>query len=63
MASPLNPMAIPAVTYEYLFCLPSIEQLQPLIRWKAWGLLLGSCTPGTTGHQLQPLNMNTTGSL
>jgi hypothetical protein len=26
MASPPNPMTVPIVTYEYLFCLPSSEQ-------------------------------------
>jgi hypothetical protein len=35
----------------------------PPARWKARGLLSGSCTPGTVGHQLQPINLDTVGSL
>jgi hypothetical protein len=54
MASPPNPVAVPIVSYEYLFCLPSSERPRSPIRWKARGLLSGSCTPTTAGHRLQP---------
>jgi hypothetical protein len=63
MSLPSNPVAVPAVTYEYLFCLSSSEWLWPPGRWKARGLLLGSCTAGTVGHQLRPKNLDTTDSL
>jgi hypothetical protein len=35
----------PAVTYEYLFCLPSSDQLRPTARRNAQGLLSGFSTP------------------
>jgi hypothetical protein len=54
MVSPLNPVAVPVVTYVYLFRLPSREQPRPPARPKARGLLLGSCTLGTAGHRLRP---------
>jgi hypothetical protein len=56
-------MMAPAVTYEYLFCLHSSERLRPPIRRKAQGLLSGSCTPGTVGHQLWPKILDMTGSI
>jgi hypothetical protein len=34
MASPLNPVVVPIVTYVYLFCLPLSEQPQPPTQWK-----------------------------
>jgi hypothetical protein len=49
MASPPNPTAIPAVTYEYLFYLPSSDRLRPPTRRKARGLLTMSCTLGYHG--------------
>jgi hypothetical protein len=52
MASPPNPAAVPVVTYEYLFCLPSSEWPRPLSRPVAQGLLSGSCTPCIMGHWL-----------
>jgi hypothetical protein len=57
--TPLNPAVVPAVSYEYLFDLPSSERLRPLARRKVWGLLLGSCTSGIVGHLLQPKNLDT----
>jgi hypothetical protein len=63
MASPPNPMVVPTVTYEYLSCLPSSEQLWPPAQWKAQVLLSGPCTLVTTGRYLQPKNLVTTGSL
>jgi hypothetical protein len=51
--TPLNPAAVPTVSYEYLFCLPSSEWLWLPARRKDWGLLSGSCTPGTAGCQLR----------
>jgi hypothetical protein len=53
MASPLNHVVVPIVTYEYLFCLLSSEWLRPPTRHKAQGLLSGSCTPSTVGHGLR----------
>jgi hypothetical protein len=61
MASPLNPPMALIITYEYLFCLPSSERLRSPIGRKARGLLSGSCTPGTTGHQLWPINQDMIG--
>jgi hypothetical protein len=49
MASPLNPVVVPAVTYEYLFFLRLSDRLRSPTRWKARGLLTGSCTPGYHG--------------
>jgi hypothetical protein len=46
MASPLNPAVVHTVTYEYLFCLPSSDWLQPSTRQEDRGLLTGSCTLG-----------------
>jgi hypothetical protein len=54
MASPPNPTAVPVVTYEYLFYIPSSERLWPPAQQKAWWLLSGSCTPSTVGRRLQP---------
>jgi hypothetical protein len=51
MVTPLNPAVVPAVSYEYLFCLPSSEWLHPPARWKVQRLLLKSCTLGTAGHR------------
>jgi hypothetical protein len=58
----LNPMVVLAVSCEYLCCHPSSGQLWPPDRWKARGQLSGSCTLGTTGHQLHPDNLDMTGS-
>jgi hypothetical protein len=63
MSLPLNVVAVPTVTYEYPFCLPSSERLWPPTQQKARGLLSGSCTLATTGRLLWPKNMDTTGSL
>jgi hypothetical protein len=52
MASPLNHATAPVVTYEYLFSLSSSKRPWAPTRWKSQGLLSGSCTPGTVGHQL-----------
>jgi hypothetical protein len=41
--TPPNPAVVPAVSYEYLFDLPSSERFRPLARRKVRGLLLGSC--------------------
>jgi hypothetical protein len=62
IVTPLNPVVAPTTSYEYLFCLPSIDQIQPPAQWKARTLLSGSCTPGTVGHQLRPKNPFTTNS-
>jgi hypothetical protein len=48
MASPPNPMMVPIVAYEYIFCLLLSERPRPLTQQKAQGLLLGSYTLGTT---------------
>jgi hypothetical protein len=61
--SPLNPAEVPTVTYEYLFCPPSSDQLRPPAQWRARGLLSGSSTPGTVGCQLQPKILDTVDSL
>jgi hypothetical protein len=61
--TPANPMVAPTVSYEYLFYHPSSEQLRPPAQWKAWGLLLGSDTPGMVGHRLWPNNLDMIGSL
>jgi hypothetical protein len=53
----------PAVTYEYLFYLPSSDRLQPPTQWMARGLLLGSSTPGTVGRRLCSKSLDTPGSL
>jgi hypothetical protein len=63
MASASNPVMAPAVTYEYLLCLMSSDQLRPLARWKGVGLLLRSSTPGTAGHRLRPNILDMTSSL
>jgi hypothetical protein len=63
MAPPPNPIVVPTVTYEYLFCLPSSERLWPPARWKAWGLQSGSYTTGTFGPRLQPINLHMISSL
>jgi hypothetical protein len=52
-----------AVSYEYLFCHPSNDWLWPPARRKAQGLLSGSCTLGTAGHQLRLNNLDTIYSL
>jgi hypothetical protein len=62
MASPPNPAVVPTVTSEYLFFLPLSERLWPPARWKAQGLLLGSCAPGIVGHRFWPKSLDTTGS-
>jgi hypothetical protein len=59
----LNPATVPAVSYEYLFCLPSSDRLRPPARRKAQGLLSGSCTLGTVGRWLWPNNLDMTSSL
>jgi hypothetical protein len=41
MALPTNPTVVPIVTYQYLFCLPSSERLQPPAQRKAQVLLSG----------------------
>jgi hypothetical protein len=56
----MNPMEAPTVTYEYLFYLPSSDQLWPPARWKAQGLLSGSSTLGTAGYWLWPTILDTT---
>jgi hypothetical protein len=61
--TPLNPVVVPAVLYEYLLCHPSSDRLWPPARRKARGLLSGSCTPSTAGHRLRPNNLDTSGSL
>jgi hypothetical protein len=48
-----NPVAVPAVTYEYIFYLSSSEWFRPPAQQKARGLLSESCTLGTAGHQLR----------
>jgi hypothetical protein len=63
LITPSNPVAVPAVPYEYLFCHPSSDRLWPLARRKTQGLLLGSCTLGTVGHRLRPNNLDMTGSI
>jgi hypothetical protein len=52
MISSLNPVEVPAVTYEYLFYPPSSDLLWPPAQQKAQGLQSGSNTPSTAGHQL-----------
>jgi hypothetical protein len=63
MASPLNPAMAPTITYGYLFCLPSSDQLCPPVRWKARELLSHSKTLGTAGYWLWPKILDTIGSL
>jgi hypothetical protein len=63
MVTPPNPVAVPTISYEHLFCLPSSERLWPPTRWKAQGLLSGSSTLGTVGHQLRSKHMDTIGSV
>jgi hypothetical protein len=63
MASPPNPAKAPAVTYEYLFYLPSNERLWPLAQQKAQGLLSVSSTPDTASCRLWPKNLDMTGFL
>jgi hypothetical protein len=46
MDSPPNPVVMLAVTYEYIFCLPSSEQLQPHAQRKARGATIGVLYPG-----------------
>jgi hypothetical protein len=62
MSSPPNPATTPTVTYEYLFCLPLSDRLRLPARGKAQGLLSGSCTLGTMGHWLWPINLVMTSS-
>jgi hypothetical protein len=59
MSLPPNLALVSAITYKYLFCLSLSEWLQPPARWKAQGLLSGSCPPGTVG----PKNLDTTSSI
>jgi hypothetical protein len=54
MATPPNLVAVPVVTYEYLFCLPLNERSRSPTQWKARGLLSGFGTPSTVDHRLQP---------
>jgi hypothetical protein len=63
MASPSNPVVAPAVTYEYLFFLPSSDRLWPPTQGKAWRLLSGSSTLGTMGPWLRHKLLDTIGSL
>jgi hypothetical protein len=58
-----NPVEVPTVTYEYLFCRPLSDRLRPPSQWKAQGILSGSSTLGTAGHRLRPKILDTTGSL
>jgi hypothetical protein len=60
--TPLNPAMVPTISYEYLFCHPSSDQLRPPSRWKTRGLLSGFCTSGTTGRRLRPSNLDTISS-
>jgi hypothetical protein len=62
IVTPLTLAATPTTSYEYLFCLPSSDQLRPPIQRKAQGLLSGSCTPDTAGHRLRSKNPDTTDS-
>jgi hypothetical protein len=63
MISPLNPMDVLAVTYEYLFYPPSSDRLRPPAQRMARVLLLKSSTLGTFGHRLHPIILDMTGSL
>jgi hypothetical protein len=63
MVSPLNLVMAPAVTYDYLLCLPSSDRLRPPTQWNARGLLSRSSSLGTTGYRLWPKILDTIGSL
>jgi hypothetical protein len=63
MDLPPNPMAVLAVTFEYLFYLLLSERLHPPAQWKARGLLSESCTPGNAGCPLWPKSLDTISSL
>jgi hypothetical protein len=41
MAPPPNPIVVPTVTYEYLFCLPSSERLWPPRSMEGLGVTVG----------------------
>jgi hypothetical protein len=56
-------MKVPTVTYEYLFCPQSSDQLWPPAQQRAQGLLSGSSTLGTAGCQLWPNFLDMTSSL
>jgi hypothetical protein len=58
MATQPNPAAIPVVTCEYPFYLPSSEWPRPPARRKAQGPLPGYCTLSTAGHRLKPKNLD-----
>jgi hypothetical protein len=61
--SPLNPLEVSVVTYEYLFCPSLSDRLSLLAQRRARGLLSGSSTLGTMAHQIWPKILDTTGSL
>jgi hypothetical protein len=63
MISPLNPVEVPTVTYQYLLCPPSSDQLRPPAQRRARGLLSGSTTLGTIGRRLWPKILDMTDSL
>jgi hypothetical protein len=63
MISLPNPMEVPIVPYEYLFCPPSSDWLWPLAQRRARGLLSRSGILGIARHQLQPKFLDTIGSL
>jgi hypothetical protein len=58
-----NPTVVPTTSYEYLFYLPTSDQLWPPARRKAQGLLSRSSTLSTAGHQIWPKILDTTDSL
>jgi hypothetical protein len=63
MISLLNPVELPAITYEYLFYPGSSDRLRPPTQQRAQELLSGSSTLATMGHWLQPKILDMTGSL
>jgi hypothetical protein len=54
MASPSNPIVVPAVMQEYLFYLPMSERPSHTLNRRLRGPLSVSYTSSTTGHQLRP---------
>jgi hypothetical protein len=52
MALPPNPVAVPVVSYEYLFCLPSSEQLWPLCSTEGLGATIRVLYPGYRGSSV-----------
>jgi hypothetical protein len=60
MASPPNPVAVPIVTYEYLFCLPSSERPSHSLDGRLVGYYRGLVPRVPWAASYGPTNLDTT---